>query len=70
MLRNSLREHLRQKKIDKHHKATISENPCSDSMGVVRFIHHEPSQTELIKWADAGMGNAINAGCNATQIYA
>ena len=45
------------------------EHHCSASIGVVLFINHEASQTDLMKWADAAMYQAKDAGRNGVQFY-
>lgn len=40
------------------------EHHCSASMGVVLFVKHEASQTDLMKWADAAMYQAKETGRN------
>jgi diguanylate cyclase (GGDEF)-like protein len=45
------------------------EHHCSTSIGVVLFVNHEASQTDLMKWADAAMYQAKNAGRNGVQFY-
>ncbi len=37
---------------------------CSASIGVVMFVNHDASQEELLKWADAAMYQAKQAGRN------
>ncbi|MDP2415885.1 MAG: CHASE domain-containing protein [Hydrogenophaga sp.] len=45
------------------------EHHCSASIGVVLFINHEDSQNDLMKWADAAMYQAKDAGRNGVQFY-
>ncbi len=45
------------------------EHHCSTSIGVVVFVNHEVNQTDLMKWADAAMYHAKDAGRNAIRIY-
>jgi diguanylate cyclase (GGDEF)-like protein/PAS domain S-box-containing protein len=40
---------------------------CSASIGVVLFLNHEASQSDLLKWADAAMYQAKVAGRNSVQ---
>jgi len=40
---------------------------CSTSIGAVVFVNHEASQADLIKWADAAMYQAKDAGRNAIR---
>jgi diguanylate cyclase (GGDEF)-like protein len=48
---------------------TTVEHHCSASIGVVMFVNHQESQTDLMKWADAAMYQAKDAGRNAVQFY-
>jgi diguanylate cyclase (GGDEF)-like protein/PAS domain S-box-containing protein len=43
------------------------EHICSASIGVVMFLNHEASQTDLLKWADSAMYQAKRAGRNAIR---
>jgi diguanylate cyclase (GGDEF)-like protein/PAS domain S-box-containing protein len=45
------------------------EHCCSTSMGVVLFVNHESSPTDIMKWADAAMYQAKDAGRNAVRFY-
>ena len=45
------------------------EHHCSTSIGVVLFFNHEASQPDLMKWADAAMYQAKDAGRNGVQFY-
>jgi transposase-like protein len=40
-----------------------------DKSGVVLFVNHEASQTDLMKWADAAMYQAKDVGRNGVQFY-
>ncbi|HEY5581060.1 MAG TPA: diguanylate cyclase [Rhodoferax sp.] len=42
---------------------------CSASIGVVVFSGNEASENDVIKWADAAMYQAKNAGRNSIRIY-
>jgi diguanylate cyclase (GGDEF)-like protein/PAS domain S-box-containing protein len=46
----------------------IVEHHCSASMGVVIFIDHEVSPSDILKWADAAMYQAKGAGRNQVKI--
>lgn len=48
--------------------ATV-EHHCSASIGVVLFVNHMDSQIDLMKWADAAMYEAKDAGRNAIRFY-
>jgi diguanylate cyclase (GGDEF)-like protein len=43
---------------------------CTASIGVVMFINHEASQDDILKWADAAMYQAKEAGRNLIRFYA
>jgi diguanylate cyclase (GGDEF)-like protein len=45
------------------------EHYCSACIGVVMFIDHEASQTDIMKWADAAMYQAKKAGRNTIRFY-
>ncbi len=45
------------------------EHHCTVSMGVALFINHEASHEEIIKWADAAMYQAKEAGRNLIRFY-
>jgi len=48
----------------------LVEHHCSASIGVVMFVNHEETQTDLMKWADAAMYQAKHAGRNVIRFYA
>jgi PAS domain S-box-containing protein len=48
---------------------TTVEHHCSVSIGVVLFVNHLSSQTDLLKWADAAMYQAKDAGRSAIRFY-
>jgi predicted signal transduction protein with EAL and GGDEF domain len=48
---------------------TTVEHHCSASIGVVLFLNHLSSQTNLMKWADAAMYQAKDAGRNVVRFY-
>ena len=48
---------------------TMVEHHCTASIGVVLFINHEASQIDLMKWADAAMYQAKDAGRNVVRFY-
>ena len=48
---------------------TTVEHQCSASIGVVLFVNHLSSQTDLMKWADAAMYQAKDAGRNVVRFY-
>lgn len=45
----------------------IVEHHCSVSIGLVVFINHEASATDILKWADAAMYQAKEAGRNTIR---
>ena len=49
--------------------ATV-EHHCTASIGVVMFISHEASQDDVLKWADAAMYRAKDAGRNSIHFFA
>ena len=49
--------------------ATTVEHHCTASIGVVLFVNHLSSQTDLMKWADAAMYLAKDAGRNTIRFY-
>lgn len=50
------------------HAHTIAHR-CSASIGVAMFLNHENSPSDLMKWADAAMYRAKDAGRNVVQFY-
>jgi diguanylate cyclase (GGDEF)-like protein len=49
--------------------ATIVEHLCTVSIGVSLFINHEAAQDDILKWADAAMYQAKDAGRNLIRFY-
>ena len=49
---------------------TLVEHHCSASIGVVVFVGHEAHPQDLLKWADAAMYQAKDAGRNSIWFYA
>jgi diguanylate cyclase (GGDEF)-like protein len=45
------------------------EHHCTTSIGVVLFNDHEGSQDDILKWADAAMYEAKEAGGNQIRYY-
>jgi diguanylate cyclase (GGDEF)-like protein len=48
---------------------TAVEHHCSASIGVVLFVNHLSSKIDLLKWADAAMYQAKDAGRNVIRFY-
>ncbi|OHC71491.1 MAG: hypothetical protein A3H93_20325 [Rhodocyclales bacterium RIFCSPLOWO2_02_FULL_63_24] len=48
---------------------TEIEHRCTASIGVALFIDHEASPDEILKWADAAMYQAKEAGRNSIRFY-
>ena len=51
------------------HGNTTVEHCCSASIGVVLFVNHEAGQDEVLRWADAAMYRAKDAGRNAIRFH-
>ncbi|OIR12374.1 cyclic di-GMP phosphodiesterase Gmr [mine drainage metagenome] len=49
--------------------STVVEHNCTVSIGVVVFIDHEASQDDVMKWADAAMYEAKEAGRNLIRFH-
>ncbi len=45
------------------------EHHCTASIGAVMFIGHEASQDDILKWADAAMYQAKDAGRNSIRFF-
>ncbi|PKO94630.1 MAG: hypothetical protein CVU16_02030 [Betaproteobacteria bacterium HGW-Betaproteobacteria-10] len=45
------------------------EHHCSVSIGAVVFVNHQATQQEILKWADAAMYQAKDAGRNLIRFY-
>ena len=45
------------------------EHHCTASMGVVIFSSQETSQEQILRWADAAMYQAKDAGCNTVRFH-
>jgi diguanylate cyclase (GGDEF)-like protein/PAS domain S-box-containing protein len=50
-------------------QSTTVEHHCTTSIGVAMFLNHEASQTDLVKWADAAMYQAKDAGRDVVRFY-
>lgn len=48
---------------------SVVEHRCSASIGVALFLSDEASQADILKWADAAMYRAKDAGRNAIRFY-
>lgn len=48
---------------------TTVEHHCSASIGVALFVNHLSSQVDLMKWVDAAMYQAKDAGRNVVRFY-
>ena len=49
--------------------AAMVEHLCTVSIGISLFINHEASQDEILKWADAAMYQAKDAGRNLIRFH-
>jgi diguanylate cyclase (GGDEF)-like protein/PAS domain S-box-containing protein len=49
--------------------ARVVEHHCSVSIGIVVFVNDEASQDEVLKWADAAMYQAKDAGRNSIRLH-
>jgi diguanylate cyclase (GGDEF)-like protein len=47
----------------------VVKHHCSASIGVVIFVNDDASQDEILKWADAAMYQAKEAGRNLIQFF-
>jgi diguanylate cyclase (GGDEF)-like protein len=47
----------------------VVEHHCSASIGVVIFVNDDASQDAILKWADAAMYQAKEAGRNLIQFF-
>jgi diguanylate cyclase (GGDEF)-like protein len=45
------------------------EHHCTSSIGVVLFLNHDGSATDIVKWADLAMYEAKSAGRNQIRYY-
>ena len=50
-------------------ESRVVEHRCSTSMGVVLFVNHESNPADIMKWADAAMYQAKDAGRNAVRFF-
>ncbi len=50
-------------------KDAVVQHHCSASMGVVVFRDHEANQVDILKWADAAMYQAKEAGRNTVRFH-
>jgi len=48
---------------------TVIEHTCTVSIGVIVFLDHDASEDDIIKWADAAMYEAKDAGRNMIRIH-
>lgn len=47
----------------------VIEHHCTTSIGVALFLEHQASQDDILKWADAAMYQAKEAGRNSIRFY-
>ena len=55
--------------LDKGAGFRVVEHHCSASIGIVVFLNHEATQSEILKWADATMYKMKNSGRNGIMFY-
>jgi diguanylate cyclase (GGDEF)-like protein len=49
--------------------SVIVEHRCTTSIGVALFLNHDSDPSDIMKWADAAMYQAKDAGRNAIRFY-
>ena len=45
------------------------EHHCTASIGMVMFVSHEASHDDILRWADAAMYHAKDAGRNSIRFF-
>ncbi len=68
-IRNSLAEPYQLSIKHPGQPEVVVEHRCSASIGVVVFIKQEADEADLLKWADAAMYQAKNAGRDTVRFY-
>ncbi|MEF8702341.1 MAG: diguanylate cyclase [Candidatus Accumulibacter sp. UW26] len=69
-IRRSLSEPYRLAMPDAGATATIISHHCTASIGIAVFLDHEASRSDILRWADAAMYQAKEAGRNAIRVHA
>jgi diguanylate cyclase (GGDEF)-like protein len=54
---------------NEQNQETTVEHHCTSSIGVVLFLNHDGSATDIVKWADLAMYEAKSAGRNQIRYY-
>lgn len=68
-IRNALAQPYHLSLVQTGSHPTLMEHSCTTSIGVTLFLGHDTSTADLIKWADAAMYTAKEAGRNRVHFY-
>ena len=68
-IRSTLSEPYRLPLVQGDSPEAMAEHRCSASVGVVVFVNHEARQDDILKWADAAMYQAKDAGRNLIRFH-